>query len=155
MKLTSLCYIERGGEYLMLHRVTKKNDCNQDKWIGVGGKFEADESPFECVRREALEETGLHLEEPRFRGIVTFVSDKWETEYMHLFTCSRFSGEEHPCSEGVLEWIPKNRLQELTLWDGDLIFLRMLEEDRPFFDLKLVYEGEKLVSAMLDGEELK
>ena len=155
MKLTSLCYIQRDSEYLMLHRVTKENDCNRDKWIGIGGKFEDGESPHECVRREALEETGLVLEQLRFRGIVTFVSDEWETEYMHLFTCTGFSGTEHPCDEGVLEWIDKKALYDLQLWEGDRIFLRLLEEERPFFSLKLVYRGETLVSAQLDGEELR
>ena len=155
MKLTSLCYIQRDSEYLMLHRVTKENDCNRDKWIGIGGKFEDGESPHECVRREALEETGLVLEQLRFRGIVTFVSDVWETEYMHLFTCTGYSGTEHPCDEGVLEWIDKKALYDLQLWEGDRIFLRLLEEERPFFSLKLVYRGETLVSAQLDGEELR
>ena len=155
MKLTSLCYIQRDSEYLMLHRVTKENDCNRDKWIGIGGKFEDGESPHECVRREALEETGLVLEQLRFRGIVTFVSDVWETEYMHLFTCTGFSGTEHPCDEGVLEWIDKKALYDLQLWEGDRIFLRLLEEEQPFFSLKLVYRGETLVSAQLDGEKLR
>ena len=155
MKLTSLCYIQRDSEYLMLHRVTKENDCNRDKWIGIGGKFEDGESPHECVRREALEETGLVLEQLRFRGIVTFVSDVWEAEYMHLFTCTGYSGTEHPCDEGVLEWIDKKALYDLQLWEGDRIFLRLLEEERPFFSLKLVYRGETLVSAQLDGEELR
>ncbi len=155
MKLTTLCYIERGGEYLMMHRVLKENDCNHDKWIGIGGKFEPGESPHECIRREAMEETGLRLGGLRFRGIVTFVSDEWETEYMHLFTCSEFSGEPRECSEGVLEWIPKARLMELPMWEGDAIFLRLLDTDRPFFSLKLVYRGEALVCAELDGERIR
>ena len=155
MKLTTLCYIERGDEYLMMHRVLKENDCNHDKWIGIGGKFEPDESPHECLLREAAEETGLRLIRPRFRGIVTFVSDEWETEYMHLFTCSEFSGDLGECSEGVLEWIPKSRLMELPMWEGDAIFLRLLDSDRPFFSLKLVYSGETLTFAELDGERIR
>ena len=155
MKLTSLCYIERDGAYLMLHRVKKKNDCNQDKWIGVGGKFEEGESPYQCVRREAMEETGLYLDELRFRGIVTFVSDRWETEYMHLFTCSRFSGTAHPCDEGVLEWICKEKLYGPPMWEGDRIFLELLDTDRPFFSLKLTYQGETLAAAELDGEVIR
>ena len=153
MKLTSLCYIERSDEYLMLHRVLKENDENRDKWIGVGGKFKDGESPEECVLREAYEETGLRLSKMRFRGIVTFVSDECGTEYMHLFTAGGFEGDMHPCDEGVLEWIQKKKLLNLKLWDGDRIFLRLLDENRPFFSLKLVYCGETLVSAYLDGEQ--
>ena len=153
MRQTTLCYIENPrGEYLMLHRVKKKNDANHDKWIGIGGKFEDGESPEECVLREVREETGLTLTDYRYRGLVTFVSDAWETEYMHLFTCTGFSGREHTCDEGVLEWIDKKALCDLQLWEGDRIFLRLLEEERPFFSLKLVYRGEKLISAELDGE---
>ncbi|MGE4353341.1 MAG: NUDIX domain-containing protein [Oscillospiraceae bacterium] len=155
MKLTSLCYIERGDEYLMLHRVSKKNDENHDKWIGVGGKFKACESPFDCVRREAYEETGLRLKTLCFRGIVTFVSDKWGTEYMHLFTAGGFEGDVKPCDEGVLEWIPKKKLFELNLWEGDKIFLRLLEDNHPFFSLKLLYSGENLVNAVLDDTPIK
>ena len=154
MKMTTLCYLERGSEYLMLHRVTKKNDENHDKWIGVGGKFEAGESPEDCVVRECFEETGLRLTDYRYRGIVTFVSDEWGTEYMHLFTATGFEGEQHPCDEGELAWIDKCRLRELTLWEGDRIFLRLLEEDVPFFSLKLVYRGDALVQAVLNGKPL-
>ena len=154
MKMTTLCYLERGSEYLMLHRVTKKNDENHDKWIGVGGKFEAGESPEDCVVRECFEETGLRLTDYRYRGIVTFVSDKWGTEYMHLFTATGFEGEQHPCDEGELAWIDKRRLRELTLWEGDRIFLRLLEEDAPFFSLKLVYHGDALTEAVLNGKPL-
>ena len=151
MKMTTLCYLERGEQYLMLHRVTKKNDENHDKWIGVGGKFEPGESPEDCVVRECFEETGLRLTDYRYRGIVTFVSDKWGTEYMHLFTATGFEGEQHPCDEGELAWIDKRRLRELTLWEGDKIFLRLLEEDATFFSLKLVYHGDTLTQAVLNG----
>ena len=154
MKLTTLCYLERGDQYLMLHRTARKDDENYDKWIGIGGKFETGESPEECLLRECREETGLTLTDYRFRGIVTFVSDRWETEYMHLFTATSWEGEETACDEGELRWIEKARLRELTLWEGDRIFLRLLEEDAPFFSLKLRYRGERLESAALNGTPL-
>ena len=128
MKMTTLCYIERDDRYLMLHRTRKAQDENKDKWIGIGGKFEAGESPEDCLLRECREETGLTLTDYRFRGLVTFVSDEWGTEYMHLFTATGFEGEQHLCDEGELAWIEKKRLLELTLWEGDKIFLRLLEE---------------------------
>jgi 8-oxo-dGTP diphosphatase len=139
----------------MLHRVKKGNDVNHDKWVGVGGKFEDGESPEECVCRETLEETGLTLRCPEYRGLVTFVSDKWETEYMHLFWAGEFSGSLISCDEGTLEWVPKADMKKLNLWEGDHIFLRLLEERVPFFSLKLVYRGESLVQAVLNGEALK
>ena len=155
MKNTTLCYIENErGEYLMLHRVKKENDCNRDKWIGVGGKFEDGESPEECVLRETLEETGLTLTDWRYRGIVTFVSDRWETEYMHLFTATGWTGRLHECDEGVLEWVNREQFRGLPQWEGDRIFLRLIEEDAPFFSLKLRYEGEHLAYAALNGKEL-
>jgi len=151
---TTLCYLERGDEYLMLHRVKKENDLNHDKWIGIGGKFEKDESPEDCLLREAREETGLTLTDYRYRGLVTFISDQWPTEYMHLFTASGWTGEQTVCDEGDLEWIEKSRLLSLPLWEGDQIFLKLLEEDAPFFSLKLQYEGETLVLAVLNGRTL-
>jgi len=151
---TTLCYLERGDEYLMLHRVKKENDLNHDKWIGVGGKFEADESPEDCLLRECREETGLTLTEYRYRGLVTFISDQWPTEYMHLFTADGWTGEQIVCSEGDLEWIRKDRLLSLPLWEGDKIFLRLLDENVPFFSLKLRYEGERLTLAVLDGKRI-
>jgi len=152
----TLCYLENDkNEYLMLHRVKKKNDVNQDKWIGVGGKFEADESPDECVLRETLEETGLTLTDYRFRGIVTFVSDGWETEYMHLYTATGWTGELKECDEGNLEWVAKEQVESLPIWEGDKIFFRLIEDpNSPFFSLKLSYAGEKLVYAALNGREL-
>ena len=152
---TTLCYIEQNDCYLMLHRVKKVNDVNHDKWVGVGGKFEDGESPEECVCRETLEETGLTLRCPEYRGLVTFVSDKWETEYMHLFWAGSFSGSLISCDEGTLEWVPKADMKKLNLWEGDHIFLRLLEARVPFFSLKLVYRGESLVQAVLNGEALK
>jgi len=147
---TTLCYIEQDGKYLMLHRVKKKNDINHDKWIGIGGKFEELESPEDCLFREVREETGLTLTRWRYRGIVTFVADK-DPQFMHLYTADGFTGRIKTCDEGNLEWIDKHRLLELPIWEGDKIFLRLLEEDAPFFSLKLVYEGDTLVSAVLDG----
>ena len=156
MLQSTLCYLENEkNEYLMLHRVKKENDANRDKWIGIGGKFEDGESPEECVVREAREETGLTITDYRYRGLVTFVSDRWETEYMHLFTATGWTGEIKTCDEGVLEWIDKDDLAALPQWAGDRIFLRLLREDAPFFSLKLRYEGETLVYAALDGRELE
>ena len=149
--LTTLCYIERDGKYLMMHRVKKENDINKDKWVGIGGHFEADESPEECLLREAKEETGLVLTEYRQRGIITFISDRWQTEYMFLYTATEYEGEIGECDEGTLEWIEKDSVYGLPLWEGDKIFFRLMEEDRPHFSLKLRYEGEKLVEAVLDG----
>lgn len=152
--LSTLCYLERGAEYLMLHRVKKRNDLNHDKWIGVGGKFEEGESPENCLLRECREETGLTLTDWRCRGLVTFVSDQAPTEYMHLFTATAWTGQPHPCDEGVLEWIPKARLQSLPMWEGDRIFLKLLDQNAPFFSLKLCYEGERLAAAELNGRPL-
>lgn len=152
MKMTTLCYLERKDEYLMLHRTKKENDENHDKWIGVGGKFEARESPEDCMRREIFEETGLTVTDYRYRGIVTFVSDIYETEYMHLFTVTNWTGEARECDEGELAWIKKQKLFDLTMWEGDRIFLKLLQEDAPFFSLKLTYRGDKLTEAILDGK---
>ena len=154
-KQTTLCYIEKEGAYLMLHRIKKEQDENRDKWIGVGGKFEDKESPEDCVLREVKEETGLTLTDYRYRGIVTFVSDVWPCEYMHLFTATGFEGEIKECDEGVLEWLPKAQLYALPMWAGDRIFLELLDAGAPFFSLKLVYEGEVLRQAVLDGKDLE
>ena len=153
MRNTTLVHLERDGQYLMLHRVRKENDENRDKWIGIGGKFEEGESPEDCMLREVREETGLRLLSWRFRGIVTFVSDEWGTEYMHLFTANAFDGELRECEEGVLAWKKKDEvLNSLPIWEGDRIFLRLLAEDRPFFLLTLRYRGDRLVEAVLNGE---
>ena len=155
VQLSTLCYLERDGKYLMLHRVVKKNDINKDKWIGVGGHFEKDESPEECLMREVREETGYTLTSYRFRGIVTFVSGDGVTEYMHLFTADGFEGEPIECDEGVLEWVPKEDISGLNIWEGDKIFFRLLTEEAPFFSLKLVYDGSGgLVSAALNGSPM-
>lgn len=155
MKNTTLCYIEQNGAYLLLHRVKKSHDENRDKWIGVGGHFEENESPEDCVLREALEETGLTLHRPRYCGIVTFVSDRWEGEYMHLFHARHFDGMLRECNEGVLEWVPKERVRSLPQWAGDRIFLDLMEAEVPFFSLKLRYEGETLREAVLNGAALE
>lgn len=144
MKLTTLCYIEKDDKYLMLHRVKKVNDENHDKWIGVGGKFEPGESPEDCLLREVKEETGLTLTKYSLRGIVTFVSDEYGTEYMHLFTATEYEGSLQSCEEGELVWIPKTDIEQLNLWEGDKVFFQLLEESEDFFSLKLRYEGEKL-----------
>ena len=142
---STLCYIEKDGSYLMLLRNRKKHDINGGKWIGVGGKFEAGETPVECAVREVKEETGLTMLAPLFRGIVTFVSDEWGVEYMHLFTCTEFEGELSDCDEGELEWLPKAELLKKRMWAGDRIFLKALDERTDFFSLKLRYVGETLV----------
>ena len=151
---TTLCYLERGEEYLMLHRTKKENDLNHDKWIGVGGKFQDKESPEDCLLRETWEETGLTLTSYRYRGLVTFTSNLWPTEYMHLFTADGWTGEPHPCDEGELAWIKKADLLSLPLWKGDQIFLDLLDRNTPFFSLKLQYEGDDLVLAVLNGERI-
>ena len=154
MKNTSLCYIERDGQYLMLHRIKKEHDENHDKWIGIGGKFEQAESPEDCVLREVREETGLRLTQVRYCGIITFVSDRWQTEYMHLFHATGFTGALRECDEGQLEWIAIDRLLALPQWAGDRIFLDLMQKNVPFFSLKLRYEGETLVEAVLNGKPL-
>lgn len=155
-KMSTLCYIERDGKYLMLHRVTKKNDINENKWIGVGGHFESGESPEECLLREVYEETGYILSEYKFRGIITFVygdGDDEIVEYMHLFNGWNVEGEPDLCDEGILKWVDKKDLRKLELWEGDKIFLRLLEEREDFFSLKLVYDSSnKLLKAVLDGK---
>ena len=154
MKNNTLCYIEKDGCYLMLHRVKKKDDANRGKWIGFGGQFEEGESPEECVCREVLEETGLTLTSYRYRGIVTFVSDVYPCEYMHLFTADGWTGEETVCDEGELAWMRKKDFAALPMWEGDRIFLELLERGEPFFSLKLVYRGESLTEAVLNGKRL-
>lgn len=155
-KMTSLCYIEKDAQYLMLHRVSKKDDMNRDKWLGVGGHFEFGESPEDCVLREVKEETGYTLTSYRYRGLVTFVFADIETEYMSLFTADGFEGEQIPCDEGMLEWVKIFDLEKLNLWEGDKIFFRLLAGNVPFFSLKLIYDKEgRLVSAWLNGKEME
>jgi 8-oxo-dGTP diphosphatase len=154
MKNTTLCYLERDGKYLMLHRVKKENDMNRDKWLGIGGKFEPGESPEDCALREIREETGLTVTEWEYRGIVTFVSEEFGTEWMHLFWSDSFTGTLTDCDEGELAWIGKRELLTKELWQGDRIFLELLEQRVPFFSLKLCYRGDTLTRAVLNGREL-
>ncbi len=154
MRNTTLVHLEKDGCYLMLHRVRRKNDENRDKWVGIGGKFEPGESPEECAVREVLEETGLTVHSWTYRGIVTFVSDIWGTEYMHLFHSTDFTGKLRECDEGDLEWVDKRRIFRLPIWEGDKIFLRLLDSDEPFFSLKLCYIGDSLTEAVLNGKKL-
>ncbi len=153
---TTLCYITRGNDVLMLHRVKKENDLNKDKWIGIGGKFEGNESPDECLLREAFEETGLTLTSWRCRGVVTFLTTgPWEGEFMYLFTADGFEGELKECNEGRLEWISREQLDSLPKWEGDKIFLDLLWQNVPFFLLTLRYDGDKLIEAVLDGKKIR
>ena len=150
-----LCYILRGDDVLMLHRVKKKNDINKDKWIGIGGKFEFEESPDECLLREALEETGLTLTSWASRGIVTFLNEGGEGEYMYLFTADGFEGDLKECGEGDLQWISRDFLDQLPKWEGDQIFLDLLWQDAPFFLLTLRYKEDKLMEAVLNGRKIR
>lgn len=145
MRNTTTCYIEKDGKYLMLHRVKKKNDMNEGKWIGVGGKFEEGESPEECIVREVKEETGLILNSYKLRCIVTYVSDKYETEQMYVFTSTEFKGELIECDEGNLEWIKKEKILNLNIWEGDKFFIEKIQKDNNFFTLKVEYKGDKLI----------
>ena len=156
MRNTTLCHIEKDGKYLMICRNKKKNDLNHDKLVAPGGKFEDKESPEQCNAREVLEETGLTLISAEYRGIVTFVSDKWETEYMHIFTSSEFKGELKECDEGELVWVDKNELLGMPIWKGDIIFLKLIaDKNTPFFSLRLEYKGEELYSAILNNRPLR
>ena len=151
MKNTTLCYIEKDGAYLMMHRIKKENDENRDKWIGIGGKLEAGESPHDCARREILEETGVKPLNLRYRAIITFVSDLYGTEYMHLFSADGYEGDiNYDCDEGRLEWVKKETVPTLPIWEGDKIFLSLLDTEEKFFSLKLVYEGDSLVSHKIE-----
>ena len=152
---TTLCYITRGEEVLLLHRVKKEKDINKDKWIGIGGKFEENESPDACLLREAKEETGLTLTNYRLRSVVTFLTDQAEGEYMYLFTADGFEGELIECDEGELRWVSREFMNELPTWEGDKIFLDLLWQDAPFFLLTLRYCGDKLVEAILDGKKIR
>ena len=145
MILSTLCYMEKDGKYLMLHRTKKKNDINKDKWLGIGGKFEEGESPEECMIREVKEETGLMLKNYQLRCIVTYVSTTWETEYMYVFTSNEFEGNLIPCDEGDLQWIDKDKIMELNTWEGDKIFVEKIQKDNSFFTVKFQYDGEELV----------
>ena len=153
---STLCYITRGDEVLLLHRIKKENDVNKDKWIGIGGKFEGDETPDECLLREAKEETGLTLTNWKCRGVVTFLTNgPWDGEYMYLFTADGFEGTLKDCDEGNLQWVSRAFLDTLPTWEGDKIFLDLLWRDAPFFLLKLRYDGDKLIEDVLNGEKIR
>ena len=154
MHNSTLCYVIRGDQVLMLHRIKKKNDVNKDKWIGIGGKFEAEESPDEYLLRECREETGLLLPSWQCRGVVTFLQEGGEGEYMYLFTAEEFEGNLHDCPEGDLQWVSREFLYRLTMWEGDRIFLDLLWQDAPFFLLTLRYRGDVLIQAVLNGQEI-
>ena len=145
MKFTTLCYIEKDNQYLMMYRNKKKNDLNEGKWVGVGGKFEEKESPEECLLREVKEETGLTLTEYKLRCLVTFVSDKWETEHMYVYTSTKYEGKLQECKEGELKWIDKDKIYDLPIWEGDKLFLKRMQSNEQFFTLKVEYKGDKLV----------
>lgn len=155
MQNTSLCYLEKDGKYLMLHRVKKENDVNRDKWIGLGGKFEEGESPEECAKREILEESGLVVNNLCYRAVVTFDCPPYSTDYMHLFTATEFDGELKECDEGVLKWVDKSKLCELELWEGDYVLFELLEKCESFFSLKLSYRENKLTEVILNGEKIR
>ena len=155
MHNSTLCYVLRGDQVLMLHRVKKKNDVNKDKWIGIGGKFEAEESPDECLLRECREETGLTLTAWRCRGVVTFLQEGGEGEYMYLFTADGFEGDLQDCPEGDLQWVSREFLYSLPMWEGDKIFLDLLWRDAPFFLLTLRYRGDRLIQAVLNGKVIQ
>ncbi len=145
--VTTICYLEKDNKYLMLHRTKKKSDLSKGKWIGVGGHFKDGESPDECIRREVLEETGYIIDKLEFRGIITFISPRSSEEIMFLYTSDSFYGNEIECDEGTLKWINKNEIENLSLWEGDRIFLKKLDEDESFFSMKLVYdENDNLIS---------
>lgn len=151
MKQTVLCYLEKDEKYLMIHRIKKENDENRDKWIGLGGKIEAGESPYDAARREITEECALSVNKLDYRGIITFVSDIWGTEYMHLFTSKDFSGEvSYDCDEGELCWVEKKKITSLPIWEGDRIFLSLLDTEKRFFSLKLIYRGDTLIDHTLE-----
>lgn len=145
MILSTLCYIEKDGKYLMLHRTKKKNDINKDKWLGIGGKFEDEESPEECIIREVREETGLALNTYKLRCVVTYVSTNWETEYMYVFTSDDFTGKLIECNEGDLQWVEKEKVTELNTWEGDKIFVEKIQKDNTFFTVKFNYDGDRLI----------
>ena len=151
---TTLCYIEQDGKYLMMHRIKKKVDVNKEKWVGIGGHFEPGENAEDCLLREAMEETGLTLTSYKLRGIVTFVSDQWKTEQMYLYTADEYQGTLTDCTEGTLEWIAKEDVYELPIWEGDKVFFRLLEKETPFFSLILHYQGDTLVKCILNGRNM-
>ena len=156
MENTTLCYCLRGNDVLMLHRTKKGHDINHDKWLGIGGHFEKNETPDECLLREAWEETGLRLTSWQCRGVVTFLpNEPWEGEYMYLFTADGFDGELKECDEGDLQWVSREFVDQLPKWEGDQIFLDLIWQNAPFFLLTLRYDGDRLVEAILNGQKIR
>ena len=142
---TTLCHIRKDGKWLMLHRNKKEDDLNEGKWIAPGGKSLPGETPEQCARREALEETGLVLGEIRCLGVVHFRSDTWEDEEMYLFVCGDFTGELiKDCPEGELAWIEEEKVMDLPMWEGDRLFMPDVLAGRDGIDLTVVYEGDRL-----------
>lgn len=146
MILSTICYIEKEGKYLMLHRTKKEHDINKEKWLGIGGKLEEKESPEECIIREVKEETGLSLKKYELRCLLTFTSTCYETEYIYVFTSNDFEGELIECNEGDLQWIEKEKIMDLNLWEGDKLFIKKIQKDNSFFTMKFEYDGDKLLS---------
>ena len=152
MKRTTLCYLRRADEWLMLYRNKKPHDPNAGKWIGIGGRIEPGETPDACIRREVFEETGIELRSAHFHGVIRFRSDAWEDEDMYLYTATAWEGMEDgkgiegfDCNEGMLQWIPKKDIFSLNLWEGDQYFLRPLVEGKQNIEMTCVYEGDHLV----------
>ena len=149
--MTTLCYIEKDNNYLMLHRTKKENDINNGKWIGVGGKLEKGETPQECAVREILEETGLRVNKPVLKGIITFPDFTPDNDwYTYVFKATEFEGELIDCDEGTLEWVPYEQVLSKPTWEGDHTFLSWILEDKPFFSAKFSYKGDKLVESHVD-----
>ena len=146
MKHTTLCYIEKDGKYLMLHRVKKQHDVNHDKWIGIGGHIEPNETADECILREAMEETGLTLTNFRKCGEILFDSAPWPEEMMHLYYADGVTGKLTDCDEGELVWLDKAKLKELPAWEGDFIFLELMERHAPYFELELHITAKRLTA---------
>ena len=144
MKISTLCYIKKNNQTLMLHRIKKKNDIHKNKWNGLGGKLIEGESPEECVKREVLEESGLIIESPKLHGIITFPKfDEIDDWIVFVYTSKNFEGNLIECNEGKLNWVSDDQLLSLNLWEGDKIFIPWLSQEK-FFSAKFIYKKKKL-----------
>ena len=153
VQLATICYIDNGREFLMLHRNKKPNDVHAGKWIGVGGKLERGETPQECAAREILEETGLKAK-PVLKGVIPFPEVTPDLDwYTYVFKVTEFEGELIDCNEGTLEWVPYDQVLSKPTWEGDHTFVEWLLEDKPFFSAKFVYDGDKLLDTQVDFYE--